>query len=223
MSEQANLQSDAQTHGLQHHFVDLGQQHEASTLGMWTFLVTEVMFFGGLFLAYILFRIWYPDAWGVASRMLDWKLGGINTLLLLCSSLTMAMAVSAAQNGERKKIVWFLIITMILGTGFLGIKAHEYLHKVHEGLIPGLNFTYPGLGGKEEAFFFMYFVMTGVHALHMIIGIVIVGVIARMAAKGRFTKTYYNPVEVIGLYWHFVDIIWIFLYPLLYLVQLHAH
>jgi cytochrome c oxidase subunit 3 len=206
-------------HGLAHQFDDLAQQHESSTLGMWAFLVTEVMFFGGMFLVYILYRVNYPDMWEKASQHLDWKLGGINTLLLLVSSLTMAFAVHAAGEGKAKATFNYLVVTMMLGAGFLVIKAFEYAHKIHDGLIPGLHWTNTELPEKSEAFFFLYFALTGVHALHMIIGIGVVAAIAMKARRGVYTAAYNNPVEMVGLYWHFVDIIWIFLYPLLYLIQ----
>ncbi len=220
MAEQAH---DAHVHGgLQHHFDDLAQQHEASTIGMWTFLITEVMFFGGLFLAYIFVRTYYGHAFAAASHELDWKLGFLNTLVLLTSSLTMAFAVRSAQLGRSKLIVRYLIATIGLGLVFLGIKAFEYYVKYEHGLIPGLHWQPHELHDPAaQAYFFLYFAMTGVHALHMIIGIGIVSVIAWMARSGRFDENYYNPVEVTGLYWHFVDIVWIFLYPLLYLVDPH--
>jgi cytochrome c oxidase subunit 3 len=206
--------------GLAHHFDDLEQQHEASSLGMWAFLITEILFFGGLFLAYTLFRWKYPHAWELGSEELNAILGGVNTGVLLISSLTMALAVHAAQEGKRKTTVYLLIVTTILGAAFLGIKAVEYYDKFHHHHIPGANFVFEGPdAGKVQAFFFMYFAMTGVHALHMIIGIVLVGIIARNAWRGKYTAEYNNPVEIMGLYWHFVDIVWIFLYPLLYLIR----
>ena len=215
--------AEAHPQGLAHQFDDLAQQHEASTIGMWGFLITEVMFFGGLFMAYILFRGYYPDAMIEASHHLDWKLGFVNTLLLLVSSLTMALAVHAAQEGHRKATVNFLIVTMVLGAGFLGIKAIEYSDKWHHGLVPGWNFDLTQFADpmKAQAFYFLYFAMTGVHALHMVIGLGVVAWIAWRAKRGEFTPHYYNPVEMTGLYWHFVDIVWIFLYPLLYLIEPH--
>jgi cytochrome c oxidase subunit III len=209
---------------LQHHFESLGQQHEAATLGMWIFLVTEVMFFGGLFMAYSLYRIWYPLAWAEGSGDLDILLGGINTVVLIGSSLTMAFAVRAAQTGMRKPTVYWLIATMALGMTFLVIKFFEYKHKYDLGHIPGRFFRYEGPeAGAVEIFFSLYFAMTGLHALHMIIGFGLLTVIAVMAWKGRFSPDWYTPVEMSGLYWHFVDIVWIFLFPLLYLVDRAHH
>jgi cytochrome c oxidase subunit 3 len=207
---------------LAHHFDDLDQQHDAATLGMWIFLVTEVMFFGGLFAGYAVYRSLYPTAWGHGSRLCEVTLGGINTAVLICSSLTMAMAVHSAQTGRRKRTVVYLISTMILGSVFLGIKFLEYFHKYQEHLIPGTGFGYKAADSPQvQLFVCFYFGMTGLHAAHMIIGIGVVTVITIMAWRGRFTPDYHNPVEVAGLYWHFVDIVWIFLFPLLYLVDLH--
>ena len=212
--------------GLAHQFDDLNQQHESASLGMWAFLVTEVMFFGGLFLAYTFLRWKHHDAVVAASGHLDWILGGVNTGVLLVSSLTMAMAVHAAQEGKRKATVNFLILTMILGAVFLGVKAFEYSHKWHDGLFPGFNFHWienPAYAGGAEMFLFLYFVMTGLHGLHMVVGIGLVAWIIKRANRGDFTPEYNIPVEITGLYWHFVDIVWIFLYPLLYLIQPPHH
>jgi cytochrome c oxidase subunit 3 len=210
---------------LQHHFDTLEQQHEASTLGMWLFLVTEVMFFGGLFLAYLIYRVWYPEAWAEGSLDLDIVLGGINTVVLILSSLTMALAVRAAQTGAapRTTVTW-LLLTMALGMTFLVIKFFEYEHKWELSHVPGLKFDYEGPHARQvEIFFSLYFTMTGLHALHMIIGFGILSVITWMAYKRRFSPAWYTPVEMSGLYWHFVDIVWIFLFPLLYLVDRAHH
>jgi len=207
---------------LQHHFDNLDQQFEASALGMWLFLVTEILFFGGLFLAYMIYRMQYPQAFAEASHHLNVVLGGVNTAVLIGSSLTMAMAVWAAQLGKREAQMAFLAFTMVLGLAFLGIKAVEYSHKFHEGLVPGPNFRFDGDAQHAQLFFSLYFVMTGLHAFHMVVGLVIMAVLFVMAWKGRFTKQYHTPVEVSGLYWHFVDIVWIFLFPLLYLIDRHG-
>jgi cytochrome c oxidase subunit III len=199
------------------------QQAEAATLGMWIFLVTEVMFFGGLFTAYLLYRVWYPEAWSIGSEELDIVLGGTNTVVLIGSSLTMALAVRAAQTGFRKATVTWLVLTMLLGLTFLVIKFFEYKHKYDLGHIPGANFHFEGPHAAQvEIFISLYFAMTGLHALHMVIGFGIMSVITWMALKGRFSPQWYTPVEMAGLYWHFVDIVWIFLFPLLYLVD-RAH
>ena len=218
--------------GLQHHFDNMGQQREAGTLGMWLFLVTEVMFFGGMFLAYMLFRMKYPHEFAAASHSLDIGLGGINTAVLILSSLTMALAVWGAQKGNKKMIIGFLILTMIFGAAFLGIKSVEYTAKFEHHLFPGEHFdwtshhemTHKGHAldsGRLQIFFFIYFAMTGVHALHMVIGLGLLLWLVISAMKDKYTKNYYAPVEMTGLYWHFVDIVWIFLFPLLYLLGRH--
>jgi len=220
---------------LQHHFENMEQQREAGTLGMWVFLVTEIMFFGGMFLAYTLYRYKYPEAFAAASNHLDIKLGATNTVVLIFSSFTMAMAVFSTQVGKRRNSIVFLILTMILGLTFLGMKAIEYHDKYVSNLIPGtlipghpfnpnvheLHLPPSVPVGNVEMFYWIYFAMTGMHALHMIIGIGILTVILILAWRGRFGPEYHAPVEISGLYWHFVDIVWIFLFPLLYLLGRH--
>jgi cytochrome c oxidase subunit 3 len=234
---------------LQHHFDTMAQQKEAAVIGMWVFLLTEILFFGGLFVAYMIYRIWYFDAFAEASRSLSLFWGGLNTAVLIGSSLTMAMAVRSAQTNKRKATVNWLILTMVLGTVFLGVKVIEYSDKFEHHHVPGPNFVWaheaaPGAEGATaeaapaaghrkltltpdqlqrttQIYFSLYFTMTGLHALHMIIGIGLMSVITWMAWKGRFDEEYYTPVELSGLYWHFVDIVWIFLFPLLYLVERH--
>jgi len=206
-----------------HHFDSPAQQREAASLGMWVFLVTEVMFFGGLFLAYAVYRWSFPRAFAAASRELDIVLGTTNTAVLIASSLTMALAVRSAQRGKRRPLVLFLLLTMVLGSVFLGIKTYEYHHKFVEGLVPGAAFHFEGEeAAHAEIFFCLYFAMTGLHALHMIIGLGVLAVMLVLGARGRFGPLYHNPVECSGLYWHFVDIVWIFLFPLLYLVGRHG-
>ena len=216
--------ADAAHHpDLQHHFDTLGQQHEAATLGMWLFLITEVLFFGGLFLAYMQYRVWYPQAWAEGSLELNVLLGGINTAVLIASSLTMALAVRGAQTGLRRATVGWLLATMALGLTFLVIKYFEYAEKFEHHHVPGADFHFDGPNaGPVQIYFSLYFVMTGLHATHMVIGFVLLSVVAWMAARGRFTPQWSTPVEISGLYWHFVDIVWIFLFPLLYLVD-RAH
>ncbi|HEX2445332.1 MAG TPA: cytochrome c oxidase subunit 3 family protein [Vicinamibacterales bacterium] len=211
---------------LAHHFDDLEQQQEASTLGMWVFLVTEVMFFGGLFMAYIVYRTWHSDAFAAGSSHLDVFLGGVNTVVLICSSLTMALAVHAAQTSWRRGQIVFLLLTMALGATFLVIKAFEYADKFEHHLVPGPHFEWPDetLRAPVQMFYSLYFAMTGLHALHMVIGLGIMLWLLWHAYRGRFDAEYFSPVEVSGLYWHFVDIVWIFLFPLLYLIGAHlAH
>jgi cytochrome c oxidase subunit III len=208
--------------GLLHHFDDPEQQFEASQAGMWLFLATEVLFFGGTFISYTVYREAYFDAFAQASNHLDVWLGSINTAVLIGSSLSMVLAVHSARAGQRRHIIFFLVLTMILGALFLGIKFTEYFHKYEEHLIPGLDFDFKGGNpGHAAIFFSFYFTMTGLHALHMIIGLGLLTYLAINAARGRYSPLYYTPVEITGLYWHFVDIVWIFLFPLLYLVGRH--
>jgi cytochrome c oxidase subunit 3 len=231
----AQVESHGETHGahgahsaLQHHFDNMEQQREAGSIGMWVFLVTEIMFFGGLFMAYLLYRYKYPMGFAVGSNHLAWKLGGFNTIVLIVSSLTMALAVYYAQVGVRKLQIVFLVATMILGATFLGVKAVEYHEKYVDHLIPVRGmFHYEGTlphGVTQEQvqmFYWIYFAMTGLHALHMIIGLGILSFLVYFAWRGRYSPEYHAPVEISGLYWHFVDIVWIFLFPLLYLLGRH--
>jgi cytochrome c oxidase subunit 3 len=243
---------DVPHRALQHHFESLPQQKEAATLGMWVFLLTEVLFFGGLFCAYTLYRIWYFDAFAEASRTLNLYWGGLNTAVLIASSLTMALAVRAAQTNKRTALVNWLIATMVLGAVFLGVKVIEYADKFEHHHVPGPNYIWASEHAAEAApagdhaapaaaadharaltltpdelqrttqiYFSLYFTMTGLHALHMIVGIGLMLVITWMSWKGKFDAQWYTPVEMSGLYWHFVDIVWIYLFPLLYLVERH--
>ncbi len=204
---------------LAHHFDTLDQQRESASLGMWVFLVTEVMFFGGLFTAYVVYRGMHPEIFAAGSHELDIRLGAVNTVVLICSSFTMAMAVRAAQLGRLAGQVGYMSATAALGLAFLVIKAFEYGSKFEHHLVPGPSFEFHGTqAGNVELFFSLYFVMTGVHALHMIIGL---GILARLIPRawgGAYGPDYHHPVECFGLYWHLVDIVWIFLFPLLYLL-----
>lgn len=205
-----------------HHFENAEQQKEAVSLGMWSFLATEVLFFGGVFMAYIVYRTLYHEAFVEASKNMDIMLGGINTAVLLTSSLMMALAVNASHEGRRQATTVFLMLTIALGIVFFGVKAFEYHHKWVEHLVPGLNWQYEGHdAGHAELFFILYFILTGIHAIHMVIGVGIMLVLIVMNQRGKFSKAYNAPIEVSGLYWHFVDIVWIFLYPLLYLLKGH--
>jgi cytochrome c oxidase subunit 3 len=211
------------------------QQREAGTLGMWIFLVTEVMFFGGLFMAYLLYRTKYPLAFAAGSNHLNITLGAVNTVILIVSSLTMALAVFYAQVGSRRLQIVFLVLTMILGASFLGIKGVEYYDKYRDHLIPVPGFFHwegppphgaaaqdvESYGRNVQMFYWIYFAMTGLHALHMIIGLGVLSFLVYFAWRGRYTPEYHAPVELSGLYWHFVDIVWIFLFPLLYLLGRH--
>jgi cytochrome c oxidase subunit 3 len=208
---------------LRHHFVDMRAQREASSLAMWMFLVTEVLFFGGMFTAYVVYRSIYRRAFEGASNLLDIRLGAFNTAVLILSSLTMALAVWAASLGKRNLIILFLVATILLGGTFLGVKVVEYAQKFEHNEVPGAHFVVPeGLAPQSELFFSLYFCMTGLHALHMIIGIGLLTWLIVKARRGAFSPQYNTPVDLVGLYWHFVDIVWIFLFPLLYLLGRHA-
>lgn len=231
-----------------HQFESMEQQKDASTLGMWAFLLTEIMMFGGMFVAYLIYRLKYYEAFVAGSTSISVSWGFVNTLVLIVSSLTMALAVSAAQRGAQKTLRIFIVFTMILGTVFLGIKAIEYHQKYTEHHIPGGTFGYfdavnhfPGqpdniaedlvkkdgktpeqaeqIANQTEIFFCFYFAMTGLHAVHMIIGLGLMSWLLWLSKGNRFGPAYYTPVELGGLYWHFVDIVWIFLFPLLYLIS----
>lgn len=238
MPDHATLTHDAVPHHemLQHHFQDMEQQHEASQLGMWVFLITEIMFFGGMFAAYLVYRFWFYDTFVAASTSLNVWIGGTNTVVLICSSLTMAMAVRSAALGRQKWIVIFLVLTLIFGLTFLGLKGVEYHDKYVEHHIPGSHFHFDeykdmsgathhfdGDQGQAQIFFSLYFALTGMHALHMVVGAGLLTTLLIMALRGRFTPAWHTPVEIIGLYWHFVDIVWIFLFPLLYLINRTHH
>jgi cytochrome c oxidase subunit III len=204
--------------GLAEQFVEMPQQREASVLGMWTFLATEILFFGAMFMAYITYRTIYPLAFAAASKHTIVLYGTINTAILLTSSLTMVLAVHAAQENNIKWVVRHLLFTILLAVGFLVVKGLEYHEDLSEHLWPGPNFR-AGLPAQAQIFWFLYWSMTGLHALHVTIGIGLLSVMAWMAHRGKFSAQYYNPVDVSALYWHFVDIVWIFLYPLLYLIN----
>jgi cytochrome c oxidase subunit 3 len=270
----------AHHHGpeLKHHFETPRQQKEAAALGMWAFLVTEVMLFGGIFMAYMVYRWAFPEVWAQSAHHLNTPLGTVNTVVLLVSSLTVALAVNAAETGRRNTVLRLLGVTLLLGVAFLAIKGYEYSekfahcagystplnwatgtdrHEVDECLVPGRTFLWPaeegaageaatgteaapntagaveavpGRGGADgivtntqrtphQLFFFLYFVATGLHAVHMLIGLTIVSILAFLTWRGAFSPAYYTPVEIGGLYWHLIDIVWVFLFPLFYLVH----
>ena len=213
-----------ETLALREQFNTAEQQKDASSLGMWIFLITEVMFFGGMFAAYTVYRSAYPGVFGAASRTLNATIGAINTAVLLCSSFTMALAVRAGQLGRRKQIMVFLVLTLILGLAFLGVKGYEWNEKFQEHHIPGPSFHMEGAGLQDHAqlFFSLYFAMTGLHALHMVVGAGLLSLLLYQTHRGRFSAAYYTPIDMVGLYWHFVDIIWIYLFPLLYLIDRHG-
>jgi cytochrome c oxidase subunit 3 len=210
---------------LWHHFDDLAQQHEANTLGMWAFLATEVLVFGALFTGYTAYRFFYDGAFEEASSHLNVLIAAINTVVLLTSSLTMALSVWAAQAGARRMLVLCLLLTALLGTAFMVLKAVEYVDDYHKQLVPGLAFDadrWEYNPAHVQLFLAFYYIMTGLHAVHLTFGIAVVAFLAVMARRGAYTPAYHAPVEMWGLYWHFVDIVWIFLLPLLYLIGRHS-
>ena len=199
-------------------FESIEQQHAAAKLGMWVFLATEVLFFGGLFLSYTVYRYLYPETFAAASRHTEVVLGGANTAILLFSSTLMALAVRAAQLMHRKNLFWLLLATAFFGIAFMVIKGFEYHKDFVDHLVPGVGFQWhEANAGAAEIFFWLYFAMTGLHAIHVTVGIVLMLVLAVLALRGHFENGNYMPVEIAGLYWHFVDIVWVFLFPLLYL------
>jgi cytochrome c oxidase subunit 3 len=236
------------THGehpayLRHHFESVEQQADTTNFAMWIFLVTEVMFFGGMFTAYLIYRNWYYPAFVAASHQLDVRWGTLNTLVLIVSSFTMAMGVWCAETRRKSGLVLCLILTLILGLSFLGIKTIEYSEKIEKHHVPGFHyslssFTDPqsdplvyaeyhdkalplDMARHTEVYFSLYFALTGMHALHMIIGIAILVFMIFRAQAGAYTSGHVTFVENFGLYWHFVDLIWIYLFALLYLISRH--
>jgi cytochrome c oxidase subunit 3 len=203
------------------YFRDVEQQRQANTLGMWAFLVTEVMLFGGLFVVYSAYRLAYPDAFKAASNELDFVLATINTVILLTSSLMMALGVHAAQTNKKKALVTYLLLTILFGAIFLGIKGFEYAEKFEHHLVPGYSFIFENaeFANAAELFFALYFMTTGIHAFHMVIGIGVLVYMTYRAFKNHFSSVNYDPVEMTGLYWHFVDIAWVFIFPLYYLID----
>jgi len=210
---------DAHPAFLQHHFHDAAQQAAAAKFGMWLFLATEVLFFGGLFMAYVALRWLYPGSFLMAHEELSIPMGALNTVVLITSSLTMALAVRSAQVGNQVWLKRYLLLTIVLAFAFLVVKFFEYSAKVHHGFLPGRHYTGHGIDGMPGLFFSCYFGMTGLHGIHVVGGIVVLTWMWVKAAKGAFSPQWYTPVENVGLYWHLVDIIWIFLFPLLYLMR----
>jgi cytochrome c oxidase subunit 3 len=223
-----------------HHFETEEQQREAGSFGMWLFLLTEIMFFGGMFFAYLLYRNWYYPAFAAASNQLSVPLGAFNTVVLITSGFCMALGVWASEVRKKGLLVLMLILTTFFGLVFLGVKTVEYHEKYEKHHIPGDSFSIsmftnpaaypetkdekplaPDMAQKTQIFFFLYFAMTGMHALHMIIGIGLLAWLIKRANRGDFTEGYVAPIENFGLYWHFVDIVWLFLFPLLYLINRH--
>lgn len=216
MSEPATLE-------LREQFRTAEQQRDTASIGMWVFLITELMLFGGLFMAFTVYRLYSPQAFDAGSADMNIVLGSINTAVLICSSLTMAMAVHSAQAGNQKLLGLFLLATILIGALFLGIKFTEYYQHYLDHKVPGFWFEAAGpLAPKMQMFFVFYFVMTGLHATHMLIGIGLLSALIYRTMLGSFTHRYHTPVVLVGLYWHFVDIVWVFLYAIFYISGLHT-
>ncbi len=204
---------------LAEHFTEPEQQQDSAKLGMWIFLLTEILLFGGLFCAYAIFRAWYPDMFHQAHKHLDVVLGSINTVVLILSSVTVALSIHAMQHNRRRQTIILLAATLVFAATFMVIKYFEYSHKFHLGMLPGKYYTYTGIEGTNPHIFFtIYFTMTGLHGLHVLAGMGAITWMLVRTIKGHFSSEYYTPLEVTGLYWHLVDMIWIYLFPLLYLV-----
>ncbi|PIR21543.1 MAG: cytochrome C oxidase subunit III [Deltaproteobacteria bacterium CG11_big_fil_rev_8_21_14_0_20_47_16] len=202
-----------------HHFDNAEQQFSSAKLGLWLFLVTEVLLFGGLFVAYIMFRALYPDMFAEAHHHLNKVMGGINTVVLICSSLSMAMAVHFVRDNDRVKAVKLLSFTFLCGATFMVIKFFEYKEKFAHHLFPNGSFDYSAFTHKNANLFYsLYFIMTGLHGLHVLIGMGLIAWVLIRTRRNNFSSEYYTPVELTGLYWHLVDLVWIYLFPLMYLI-----
>lgn len=205
-------------HKVAHHFDSADHEFESAKLGMWVFLVQEVLFFSALFVAYGIFRFLYPEMFVDAHHHLSWKMGALNTFFLITSSFTMVMAVRSTQVNKRKASIWFLLLTFLFAAAFMVVKYFEYMEKIHHGYVPARWFSGETQFETTPLFFGIYFVMTGLHGLHVVIGMGLILWLIIRAIRGHFYSEYYTPVEMVGLYWHLVDLIWIFLFPLLYLI-----
>lgn len=223
----AETDADDEHHSshLEHHFVSLEQQFDSAKLGMWIFLITEILLFSGMFVAYAVYRQWNPEVFVAASATLDQLWGSINTVVLLTSSLTVALSIHYIKQDKVKQCVYYLLSTLALAGAFMVVKYIEYSAKFEHGVFPGGAFDphgehYAHLADMAAApqFFSLYFVMTGIHGVHVLVGMIVIAAIAFMAWRGKFSSEWYTPVELTGLYWHLVDIVWIFLFPLLYLI-----
>jgi cytochrome c oxidase subunit III len=213
--------SDAHAHNphLAHHFDSMEKQDYAVRLAMWLFLGTEVLLFAGLFLGYTVYRHFYHDTFHILSRTLDITLGTANTIVLITSSLSVALAYWFVKGGKNKPAVGMLVFTIVCAGAFLVIKAFEYSHKFHEGMLPGKYYTYEEVQAPgANLYFTIYFLTTGLHAFHVIVGMSVLLWVLKGVVQGKYSPSYYVPVELGALYWHLVDLVWIFLFPLLYLI-----
>ncbi len=219
-----NTAAAGHEHHHAHHFDSAEHEYESSKQGVWLFLVTEILMFGGLFVAYALFHERYPELFSEGAKFLDWRLGSLNTIVLITSSLTMALAIRDIQVGQPSKANLKLIITILCGAIFMFVKYIEYSHKIHDGLLPGSFFHYHGEGAEHVSenlalYFSFYFMMTGLHGIHVLFGMILITWVLIRNLRGDFNPHYYTAVEGVGLFWHLVDLIWIYLFPLLYLME----
>ncbi len=207
-------------HHHSHHFDSAEHEYATSKEGIWLFLTSEILMFGGLFVGYIIYSNVYPQVFHEGAKHLDWRLGALNTIVLLTSSLTMVLGIHYSQHNDRKKAVFNLAVTILCGAIFMLVKYFEYTHKIHEGLLPGKWYHGPVPEGISNIglYYSFYFMMTGLHGIHVLAGMGLILWVLLRAQKGEFNSHYYTPVEGVGLFWHLVDLIWIFLFPLLYLV-----
>ncbi len=213
------MNTNHSAHHHAHHFKSAEHEYESSKEGLWIFLTSEVLMFGTLFVGYFIYSNLYPEVFIEGSKSTDWRLGTLNTVVLLFSSLTMALGIYYCQKNDKKKAVLNLAITIACGAVFMIVKYFEYSHKIHLGKMPGLWFTGDTHGIKNLPLYFsFYFMMTGLHGIHVLAGMVLVAWVMLRAHRGEFGPHYYTPVECVGLFWHLIDLIWIFLFPLLYLV-----
>ena len=218
------MSSAARGGTLKHYFASAEQQFDAAKMGMWLFLVTEVLLFSGMFVAYAVYRVGHPEVFAHASELLDWQLGALNTVVLLTSSFTVALSIHFVQQNEKEKVIVLLLMTLLCAAAFVVVKYFEYTSKFAHGIFPGAGYEPYGKMYAEYdvpfamQFFSIYFIMTGIHGIHVLVGMGLFGWLVSRVARGHLSSEYYTPLELTGLYWHLVDIIWIFLFPLLYLI-----
>ncbi len=215
MSQKEAVFSD---HHIAHHFDTAEQEFDSAKLGMWLFLGQELLFFGGVFVVYTVFRNFYPEMFIDANKHLSWKIGSVNTIFLIVSSFTMAIGVRSAQTSKKNVLILCMILTFLFAAGFMVNKYFEYNEKIMHGFLPSKWFSGEGHFETMHIFFGLYFFATGLHGLHVLVGMGLIAWIIWRAQKGHFHAQYYTPVELVGLYWHLVDLIWIFLFPLFYLI-----
>jgi cytochrome c oxidase subunit 3 len=205
-------------HHYAHHFKSAWHEYESAKQGIWLFMVTEILMFGGLFVGYSIYHSMYPEMFAEGAKFLNWKMGFLNTLVLITSSLTMALGIYFIQVGQKQKAIWNLVVTLLCGATFMVVKYFEYTHKIHEGLLPGKFFHHAAEHSNLALYFSFYYLMTGLHGTHVLIGMGLITWVLIRTIRGDFDREYFTPVEGVGIFWHIVDLIWIYLFPMLYLV-----